>query len=295
MIHPALLVLLLAAAPLAASLRAEDPASGAPAAVDLPAAETLLAEGDAAAAADAFTAIVEAEPENARAWLGLGKARHELGAEQEALAALARAGELGAAPPSVAFHTARVYASLGDLDGVRTWLGRMADMGAAPWGQLRATPELAALIEEPSLREVMVRLHPCGAEPFRRFDFWLGDWDVHRAGGGSTAHNSIASLHDGCVIRESYTSPGGYSGMSLNYYDEDDGHWHQLWLDNQGLVLKLEGGWSGESMVLSNDESRITWTPHEDGSVQQVWEQTEDGGKTWKVVFDGKYVRRAGS
>jgi len=135
---------------------------------------------------------------------------------------------------------------------------------------------------------------PCSSEAHHQFDFWVGEWDVHRAGGGPAAHNSIARLHGGCVIRESYTNPGGYSGMSLNYYDEADGKWHQLWLDNQGQVLKLAGGWNGKSMVLANDESRITWTPAEDGSVRQVWEVTADGGKTWKTVFDGKYVRRAG-
>lgn len=293
MTHPTLLALALAALP-AAALFSQSPPSGDSGALDVPAADHRLAEGDAAGAADAFARIVEAEPENALAWLGLGKARHELGEEQEALAALARAGELGAPPPSVAFHTARVYASLGDLDGVRTWLGKMADMGASPWGQLLATPELAALADEPSLHDVMLRLQPCAAEPFRQFDFWVGEWDVHRAGGGPTAHNSIASLHDGCVIRESYTNPGGYTGMSMNYYDAADGHWHQLWVDNQGLVLHLEGGWNGESMVLSSEGDRITWTPHDDGTVQQVWEQTEDGGETWNVVFDGTYVRSGG-
>jgi hypothetical protein len=36
---------------------------------------------------------------------------------------------------------------------------------------------------------------------------------------------------------------------------------------------------------------RIGWTPHDDGSVRQWWERSEDGGKTWATVFDGRYVR----
>ena len=36
---------------------------------------------------------------------------------------------------------------------------------------------------------------------------------------------------------------------------------------------------------------RITWTPGADGSVRQLWESSADGGTTWSVVFDGRYVR----
>lgn len=135
---------------------------------------------------------------------------------------------------------------------------------------------------------------PCTGDGFRQFDFWVGEWDVHVGGRDAPARNSIASLHGGCVVRESYVN-AGYSGMSMNWYDAAGGSWHQLWADNQGLVLRLEGRWNGESMVLSNDTSRITWTPRDDGAVRQLWEQTEDGGATWKAVFDGTYVRRGDS
>lgn len=46
-------------------------------------------------------------------------------------------------------------------------------------------------------------------------------------------------------------------------------------------------------MVLSDESHRITWTPGENGTVHQVWEQTRDGGETWDVVFDGTYVEKA--
>jgi len=37
---------------------------------------------------------------------------------------------------------------------------------------------------------------------------------------------------------------------------------------------------------------RIAWSVNDDGSVRQLWESTADGGVTWTVQFDGKYVRR---
>jgi hypothetical protein len=40
------------------------------------------------------------------------------------------------------------------------------------------------------------------------------------------------------------------------------------------------------------DLNRVTWTPNADGSVRQFWELSKDGGKTWSVVFDGRYAKR---
>jgi hypothetical protein len=40
-------------------------------------------------------------------------------------------------------------------------------------------------------------------------------------------------------------------------------------------------------------QNRITWTPHPDGSVRQLWEQSTDEGKTWQVAFDGLYRHSA--
>jgi hypothetical protein len=38
-------------------------------------------------------------------------------------------------------------------------------------------------------------------------------------------------------------------------------------------------------------QNRTTWTPIETG-VKHVWEVTQDGGKTWVVVFEGFYTPR---
>lgn len=165
-------------------------------------------------------------------------------------------------------------------------------VAVAPFAPLHAQSEPSDAPEAPeaAAAEEAPAPAPCSGEAFHQFDFWIGDWDVYGAPGRPPGRNTITALHDGCVIRESYEN-GRYTGMSMNYYDAEADKWHQLWIDNQGLILPLEGGWNGESMILANDRSRITWTPNEDGSVRQLWEQTEDG-ETWQTVFDGKYVRR---
>jgi hypothetical protein len=49
-------------------------------------------------------------------------------------------------------------------------------------------------------------------------------------------------------------------------------------------------------MVLSSAPAgtvqRIAWSVNDDGSVRQLWESTDDAGKTWTVQFDGRYIRR---
>lgn len=141
---------------------------------------------------------------------------------------------------------------------------------------------------------------PCADPASRQFDFWVGDWDVFDPAGKQVGTNHIALVY-GCVLHESWKTPRGYEGQSLNRYDADRGLWHQTWVDNQGTLLLLEGGLKDGAMVLSDGSTpgrkpgaplnEIRWTRNDDGSVRQHWQSSADGGKTWKTAFDGKYVR----
>jgi len=140
----------------------------------------------------------------------------------------------------------------------------------------------------------------CNGEGYRQFDFWLGQWQVHTPDGELAGANDIGSEYDGCVIHERYVSKRGYRGESLNIYDASRGVWHQTWVDNTGLLLLLEGGFTGGSMVLEGQtlgeddhmtRHRITWTPGPDNSVRQLWESTDASGK-WQTAFDGRYTRQ---
>jgi len=147
---------------------------------------------------------------------------------------------------------------------------------------------------------------PCTSENHRRFDFWLGTWEVvdRLQEKPAAGINRISLAEDGCVIVERYTgSRGGYTGRSLSFYDGRRDLWHQTWIDNQGQALYLEGCFEeregGGALVLSGEKpdgtrDRITWRPLKDGRVQQLWEVSKDGGETWKAVFDGLYTPKGG-
>ena len=140
----------------------------------------------------------------------------------------------------------------------------------------------------------------CATPEHRQFDFWVGDWRVQKPDGTLAGINRVTLEYGSCVIHEHYVTGRGYSGESLNIYDASRKVWHQTWVDGTGLLLTLEGQWTGKSMVLEGQapgadgamaKQRITWTPNADGSVRQLWESAGAKG-AWTVVFDGKYTKQ---
>lgn len=141
---------------------------------------------------------------------------------------------------------------------------------------------------------------PCTASEYRQFDFWVGDWTVTRPDGRLAGTNRVERIEGGCGVQEHWRGAGGGTGRSINAYSQQDGKWHQTWLDSGGLLLHLTGGLRDGRMVLEGQtrgrdgkivRQRITWTPRDDGRVRQLWEQSNDGGKTWYTAFDGLYSK----
>ena len=61
---------------------------------------------------------------------------------------------------------------------------------------------------------------------------------------------------DGCVLLENWTGVEGGAGKSFNLYDATDRKWHQIWVDNSGGRLTLEGGLANGRMVLERTRAR---------------------------------------
>jgi len=139
----------------------------------------------------------------------------------------------------------------------------------------------------------------CGDPAYRQFDFWLGDWNVTTADGKLVGHEHVEKRYGDCVVADEWTGVQGGTGGSFNLYDRHRKVWHQTWVDSWGMLLELEGGLRGGRMELAGTHvnkdgkrvmDRMTFTP-ERGAVHQVWESSLDGGKTWKVEFDGYYKK----
>jgi hypothetical protein len=149
---------------------------------------------------------------------------------------------------------------------------------------------------------------PCPGKPeHRALDFWVGEWDVRRTGAPEAAPPSrsrVELVEDQCVVYESYSTPGGYSGRSFNAYDPDQKRWEQFWVDNQGAIHHYIGQPRDGNMYYEADgvrtqgaaspPARVKMTFFNEGrdQVRQLGEQSTDGGKTWTVAYDLTYRRR---
>ena len=142
----------------------------------------------------------------------------------------------------------------------------------------------------------------CHSAESRQFDFWVGHWTVSPAAkpGQQKATSLIERLYQGCAVRENWMPLQGDAGGSLSSYVASEGKWRQTWVDASGSRADFSGGWNGKAMVLEGiwpqpghptQRTRMTYTPHADGSVEQAGESSDDGGKTWAPSFDLIYRR----
>ncbi len=143
-------------------------------------------------------------------------------------------------------------------------------------------------------------ISPCSSEEYRQFDFWIGNWVVTDSSGATTGTSQITEAANGCAIQEHWTGESGNTGVSLNFFDERDGRWHQHWVGGGGLILHLSGSIQDGAMVLEGRRQtpqgelidRITWSQLESGEVRQEWINSSDGGRNWTKAFVGFYQRR---
>lgn len=138
----------------------------------------------------------------------------------------------------------------------------------------------------------------CADLVYRQFDFMLGDWNVATADGKLVGRDHIEKTYGNCVVQEHWTSVDGGTGGSVSMYDGSRKLWHQTWVDSTGTLVVLEGGLKDGRMVMYGEMSnggkhvqdRMSWMP-QDGKIRQLWETSEDGGKTWKIIFDVYYSK----
>ena len=106
------------------------------------------------------------------------------------------------------------------------------------------------------------------------------------------------------MVLESWTGDGGLVGSSMNFYDSDDGRWHQVWVDAGGGVLRFDGSYAdgalryaGESALPDGgrQQERLTFcaAPRRAGSTNSG-SSPRTVVESWTVVFDGTYVCRSG-
>ena len=165
--------------------------------------------------------------------------------------------------------------------------------GDADLASLRSDARYAAVVERAKRNA-----RPCDHDPnYRKFDFWVGDWNV-TVSGQQAGTNRIELIEGNCVVFENWTGAGGSTGKSFNFYNRQTGKWNQVWVASNGSNLFFEGEfregnlhYTGTTLGAGGAKTlhKLTFFNLGPGHVRQFWESSTDDGKTWTVAFDGDY------
>ncbi len=139
----------------------------------------------------------------------------------------------------------------------------------------------------------------CDTPQSHQFDFWVGKWEVFpkAAPQRKVADSLIEKLYSDCALRENWMPLKGSAGGSFSAYVPERNAWRQTWISAGGFA-DFTGSFNGRSMVITGvwpqpghptQQTRMTYTPLADGSVEQAGETSDDNGKTWQPSFDFIY------
>lgn len=160
-----------------------------------------------------------------------------------------------------------------------------------------AVPASAQLPGPPPVPPAQDPAH-CTASEYGQLDFWLGEWNVFETADQTALRgvSKIEKVYFGCAIREEWSPFTLLNGGSVNAWDREAKVWRQAWVDSMGGWADLSGTWQAGKMVMTGKRgsglNRLTLSPGAGGTVRQISETSDDGGKTWKPWYDFTYKRR---
>jgi hypothetical protein len=178
-------------------------------------------------------------------------------------------------------------------------------LGALTFGVSLMSASLHRRESEPTQS---VTASPCTADSsYQRLAFWVGDWDVFDSTGAHYATQRVRAVIDECAIAAEWESGGGNKGMGLSAFDMKTHQWRQIYVSNQvpfrsGVTLRTsDPSYAGpgirfispsDAAAGSLAQSRVTIMPLSGHRALQQFEDSRDGGKTWKIVFKGEHRPR---
>jgi hypothetical protein len=269
-------------------------------------ADSLLRAQDFRRAMQEFDRLASANPNTSRLWYQLGIAASSAGESRRALEAFGKAFAL-AQNPTAAYNIGAMHARIGQRDSALVWLDSAVKIGFVAVPQFHSDPDLASVRSDPRFARVVAAaeraFYPCRAHPeARRFDFWIGEWDVQNTAGQPVGKSSIQLISGDCGLLENWTDARGGTGKSINAYNPATRSWQQFWVGQFGGVTEYrESTWSGSTLVFTARGARpdgtpvlqrLSFTPISAGKVRQHGELSTDGGSTWTTGYDFTYVRQ---
>jgi tetratricopeptide (TPR) repeat protein len=270
-------------------------------------ADSLMSANDFAGAYRAYEALALQSPAQPDHWYRQGMAAAHLGRYADGARAFGRAADITRGP-NASYNAGAMHARLGHADSAFAWLDRAVRSGFGDEKLLRTDEDLASLRGSAKFDALVYSAThapaPCAAAADRRrFDFWIGDWEVTAPGGQPAGRSTVQPVSGGCALLESWTDRRGAMGKSLNTYNPAVGQWQQYWIGQDGNPIEYrESRWSEGAITLAAHfaaartspavDLRLTFTPLDTNTVRQLGERSTDGGRSWSVTYDFLYHRR---
>ena len=169
-------------------------------------------------------------------------------------------------------------------------------------------PLLLAWVALPALiPSLAAAQRPCTGPEHAALDYLLGDWRLVDAQGTAVGRSTFRSTAGGCALIEEHRDDAGRESHGLLYRDPASGEWHGAWVDPDGQVFRVAGEAGDGRAVLEGDSvspqgswrARMTFEQERDGGrasdrgVALKLERSTDGGESWGVVAEGRYVPAA--
>jgi hypothetical protein len=149
---------------------------------------------------------------------------------------------------------------------------------------------------------------PCSNPIYRKFDFWVGEWEAFGINGSKAGDSKISVILDSCVILEEWTSAGTqqglrYAGKSYNTYNNNTKQWQQTWVDNAGASTEYLEGTYGDGKIIFKSRPfkfkkdsfairRLTFSKINNDKLRQHGEISKDEGKSFVTEYDLEYRRK---
>ncbi|MGD8690279.1 MAG: hypothetical protein PVI37_10115 [Gammaproteobacteria bacterium] len=143
---------------------------------------------------------------------------------------------------------------------------------------------------------------------FHELDFWVGDWNVHAATGGTVATSRVRPQLDGCMLEEDWQANDGGRARAMLHVSQLDGHWRLLWIDDHATRVAgtreeaqtatlADGGVRFQGQLHAANGTviltRTTLEPLRNGNVRRVDEWSDDGGMHWRTWMNVIYQKPA--
>lgn len=244
-------------------------------------------------------------------WQRLGYCNHHLGLYKEAISNYEKALSLNPFQQlkfAIEVRVARSYAQLKNGKAALQWLEKAVQSGYQDVNEIDRISDFDAIKGSKEFKDLYKRIYnkayPCSADAkSKEFDFWVGEWDVYQNGTNVlVGYSRVEKISGECALLENWTALAGTgTGKSLNYYDAVANSWEQDWIGSTGGPQRYVNG------VYKDSAMRFTYENVTNGKkttgnfifynlgpdkVRQYQDSSDDGGKTFTVMYDFLYVRK---